>query len=318
MIRVAQAASSEYFSAWGVPPNQRRTGVTTGKPYGNLDGELSIEPFYSGWTACYRCTDSAVAEKIAWMMERAVANWQHIGYGQNNGNYPRTGVFDLLQMMATKDPLKISRLCNCDCSSLVGAAVYHAGVKDQKLRDMWTGSMRSALLGTGMFVELTDSTLLKSAQGIKRGDILWKAGHTVVALDSDKNQETIPSVIWNCKACNLRTGAGTEYDVVTTLDAGERVSRISTAPNGWVQVKARGKIGFVSPKYVKPLSTMKATGNVWLRTGAGTNYSTVIVIPKGATVYTTGKTKKLTLTTWYNVIYSDREGWASGRYLTRS
>ena len=305
MIRIAQAE----------PPNQRRTGVTPAKPEGNLDGELSIEPFYSGWTACFRCNDSKIAEKIAWIMERAVANGNYIGYGQNNGTYPRTGVFDLLQMMAEKDPLKIKRLCNCDCSSLVGAAVYHAGISEKKLRDMWTGSERSILLGTGMFVEISDKQLLQSAVGIRRGDILWKSGHTAVAIDSDKQQETVPCRISNCKACNLRKGPGTDYAVITTLSGNTRVDLVNKASNGWGQVIYAGTYGFVSPKYYKPLPTMKATGNVWLRRGAGTGNAEIIVIPKGASVYATGRTQRLGLTTWYEVIYAGKEGWASGKYL---
>ena len=55
MIRIAQAASSEKGTAYGSPPNQLRTGVTADKPYGNLDGELNIIPFYpSGWKAVFR------------------------------------------------------------------------------------------------------------------------------------------------------------------------------------------------------------------------------------------------------------------------
>ena len=60
---------------------------------------------------------------------------------------------------------------------------------------------------------------------------------------------------------------------------------------------------------------MTATGNVWLRKGAGTEYNKIIVIPQGAKPYATGKTKKVNLTTWYECIYAGREGWASGKYL---
>lgn len=38
---------------------------------------------------------------------------------------------------------------------------------------------------TNAFVKLTDKDMLKSGKGIRRGDILWKSGHTAVALDTD-------------------------------------------------------------------------------------------------------------------------------------
>lgn len=318
MIRLAQAASSEFFSAWGEPPNQRRTGVTASRPEGNMDGELNVVDFYGGWEIVFRPTSEVLANRIATFMEQAVKNGSFIGYGQNNGKYPRTGVFDALAKMKENDPLKIKTLCNCDCSSLLGAAVYFSGVKMYALRDMYTGNQRDIFRTSGEFVELTDATLLQSGEGIKRGDCVWKKGHTAVALDSDPRQETIPCVIYNCKACNLREGAGTEYPVIMVLDGWQRVDKLSTASNGWAQVRVKGRIGYVSPKYIKPLETMTATGNVWLRKDAGTKYDPIIVIPKGATAYVTGETKKNGLTTWYRAIYANREGFASGLYLKKS
>ena len=314
-MRIAQAASSEYFSAWGEPPNQRRTGVTKDNPGGNLDGELNIVKFYGPWEMVFRPNNTVLAEKIAKFMEEAVKNGSYIGYGQNNGKYPRTGVFDALKTSGHSNPKEIKTLCNCDCSSLVGAAVYFAGVKQTALRDMWTGSMRSVLKSTGYFTELTDQTLLQSGQGIKRGDILWKTGHTAVALDTDPKQETVPAVIWNCSACNMRSGPGTNNKILKTLHPGDIVTLVSTASNGWGQIKVGSTYGFVSPLYYKTLPQMTATGNVWLRKGAGTTSDKVIVIPQGAKPYVTGETKKVLLTTWYRAVYAGKNGWASGKYL---
>ena len=134
MIRLAQAASSEHFSAWGEPPNQRRTGVTASNPGGNMDGELNVVSFYGGWEICFRPVTTNLGDKIATFMEAAVRNGQYIGYGQNNGKYPREGVFDALAKLKSTDPAKIKTLCNCDCSSLVGAAVYYAGTPMMALR----------------------------------------------------------------------------------------------------------------------------------------------------------------------------------------
>ena len=179
-IRIAQAASSETFSKYGTAPNQRRTGATAAKPEGNLDGELNVINFKGGWEAVYRYNDKTIADKIATFMYNAVANGSHIGYSQDE---TRVGVWDALAKLNSTDPSKINTLVNCDCATLVGAAVNYSGIKRSDLRKLCTWEMDSVLTKAG-FVKLTDKDLLNSAVGIKRGDILWKTGHTAVALDS--------------------------------------------------------------------------------------------------------------------------------------
>lgn len=316
MIRLAQAASSEYFSAWGEPPNTRRTGVTPQKPEGNMDGELSVVPFAdAGWTSVFRPVKDDVANKLAWLMERAVMNWQYIGYGQNNGKYPRTGVYDELMQMGEPDPAEIKKLVNCDCSSLVGAASYFAGVYAPELRNMSTSTEREILLRTGEFVEIKDAELLRSGRGVKRGDVYFKLGHTCVAIDTDPRLEYVPARISNCVKCNLRAGNSTEYQVLKVLPSGKRVDLVSRAANGWGQVRVDGIFGYVSPKYHEILPTATAKGDVWMRADAGKKCKEVIVIPKNATVYLTGHTKKVSGTTWYEVSYAGKEGYASGKYI---
>lgn len=316
MIRLAQAASSEYFSAWGEPPNTRRTGVTKDKPEGNMDGELSVVPFAdAGWTSVFRPVKDVVADKIAWIMERAVANWQYIGYGQNNGQYPRTGVYDELMKMSNPDPMAIKKLVNCDCSSLVGAACYFAGVYAPQFRNMSTSTERQYLLGTGEFVEIKDAELLRSGRGVKRGDIFFKVGHTCVATGTDLRVEYVPARVSNCVTSNLRTGPGTEYQIIKVLPSGKRVELVSRSSNGWGQVRVDGIFGYISPKYHEILPTATAKGDVWMRSDAGKKYEGVIVIPKNATVYLTGNTKKVSGTTWYECDYAGKEGYASGKYI---
>ena len=182
MIRIAQAASSETGTKYGKAPNQRRTGTTIANPGGNLDGELNVIPWKGGWEAVYRPKDPKVAEYIANFMMSAVTNGSHIGYSQDA---TRVGVFDACAKMKLPNPAMINTLVNCDCATLVGAAIYFAGIKLNTLRKLCTWEMNDVLLGSGKFTKLTDSKLLQSGTGIKRGDILWKTGHTAVSLDDD-------------------------------------------------------------------------------------------------------------------------------------
>lgn len=180
-IRIAQAASSETFTKYGTAPNQRRTGATVTNPGGNLDGELNVEKFAGGWEAVYRPKDSKVAESIANFMMSAVANGSHIGYSQDAS---RVGVFDECKKMILPNPAMITKLVNCDCATLVGAAIYFSGIKLDTLRKLCTWEMDDVLMKSGKFLKLTDKNLLQEGVGIKRGDILWKTGHTAVSLDT--------------------------------------------------------------------------------------------------------------------------------------
>lgn len=318
MIRIAQAARPESGKGkWGAPPNQLRTGATAANPGGNMDGELEVRAFYGGWEKVFRPISSTKADKIAYLAEETVRNGRYGGYGQNNGQYPRTGLFDELKKMDKPEPMQIKTLFNVDCTSMLGACVYFAGVRKSALRTMWSGTARDILLESGEFVEITDKVLLQSGVGIKRGDLLWKTGHMAVALDSDKRQETTPVVICNCAACNLREGAGVNNKIVKVLHPGDVGELISTAANGWGQIRFGKYYGFVSPKYFKELDTKTASGNVWLRKKAGelSKETEIIVIPAGAKAYVTGETTKVGLTFWYKAIYAGREGWASGKYL---
>lgn len=311
MIRIAQAASSETHSAYGTPPNQLRTP-------GKLDGELNIIPFYSsGWQAVLRAKDPAVREKIASIAEKLVKHGEIYGYGQQlSGPYARTGAFDELYKMADPDPEKVTRPVNVDCSSMMGLCVYFAGVYEPQLRSMNTTTEPNLLMMTDAFVWLDDKELLESAAGCARGDIYWRSGHTMCVLDSDETPLVEPVIVANCSACHLRTGPGKDYKHILYLHPGDIVYKISTADNGWIQVKYGDTYGYMSPKYYEELDKGIATGNVWMREDAGKNNPEIIVIPCGADVWLTGETKKAIVTPWYDTIYAGRRGWASSKYIT--
>ena len=181
MIRIAQASSSEDFTRYGKAPNQRRTGVTKQRPQGNLDGELNVVNWYGPWEKVYRAVDPAIAEKIATFMYNAVANGNYIGYSWS-GN---TEVFDALKAKGSTNPLDIDTYVNCDCATLVGAAIYYSGIQSSALRALTTWKMEEVLTKTNAFTVLSGKELCESGKGIQRGDILWRTGHTAVALDTD-------------------------------------------------------------------------------------------------------------------------------------
>lgn len=324
MLRLAQAASSEYFTRYGTPPNQRRTP-------GKLDGELNIVDFYGGcWQYVFRAKDKTKAEKIAWMMEGAVANGNYIGYGQDSlasdgGKYPRTTAFDALFKMSNPDPRKLKTLVNCDCTSSMGFSVYFAGVYEPKLRTVWSGTARDILMGTGEFIEITDPLMLELGTGLRRGDILlWhnaatNEGHAAICIDDDDHHDTFPVIIDNCSKSRIRSGPGVDFDTLEIVTVGDILEAEGTAYDidafPWYRVRCGLLVGYTSSAYARPLKAGSCVGDTWLREDAGTKNKEIIVIPNGAAPYLTGKQKRVLLRTWYEVIYGGHRGYASGLYI---
>lgn len=180
-MRIAQASSSENFTKYGTAPNQRRTGATASNPGGNMDGELNIINFKDPWEVVYRPIDESLAEKIATFFTRAVENGSHIGYSWS-GN---TQLFDAMKAKGITDPMKVDTLVNCDCATLAGAAIYFSGIKNDSLRALVTKKMDEVLMGTGAFNKLTTKEMVQGGKGLRRGDLLWREGHTGCALDTD-------------------------------------------------------------------------------------------------------------------------------------
>lgn len=325
MLRLAQASSSENFSEYGTPPNQRRTP-------GKLDGELNVVNFYGGWQYVFRAKNENKAEQIADFVMGAVENAKHIGYGQDSlksdgGKYPRTSLFDVLfKMPSPQNPRKVKTLCNCDCSALMGDALYFgAKIYNPDFRTMWTGTERKMIMDTGEFIELTDPLLLELGTGLKRGDILlWfnaatGKGHTAVAIDSDDHHDTFPVMITNCSKSRIRSGPGVEYITLRVVNNGDIFEAEGTALDSdgfpWYRVHfefdGEDLIGYTSSAYASPLPVGNCKADTWLRKGAGTSKAKVIVIPKGAKPYLTGRQTKVGLRVWYEVIYGGHKGWAS-------
>lgn len=67
--------------------------------------------------------------------------------------------------------------------------------------------------------------------------------------DEQPDSSTIPTVeIFADGRWNVRSGPGAEYSVLTVVSAGERFEHVATAYNGWLCVKLRDAVGWVSYK----------------------------------------------------------------------
>ena len=133
---------------------------------------------------------------------------------------------------------------------------------------------------------------------------------------------------------NIRSGAGTSYSKIGTLKKGATVKILQTS-KGWHKIELSGsKTGWVSADYIKittssnsgstsggssssgSTSTTKKTGTVTtdvlnIRSGAGTSYSKIGTLKKGATVKILQTSKG-----WHKIELSgSKTGWVSADYI---
>lgn len=119
---------------------------------------------------------------------------------------------------------------------------------------------------------------------------------------------------------NVRSGAGTNYKVVTCVSKGKAVTTNGTSGN-WTKVTANGKTGYISSKYLKSSgnssttttsgTTVYSTTTLNVRSGPGTSYSIVTSMKKGQSAVKTGASGS-----WYKVSVNGKTGYVSSKYIT--
>ena len=121
-------------------------------------------------------------------------------------------------------------------------------------------------------------------------------------------------------AVNFRTGAGTNYSIISTLPSGTPVV-VESKGSGWYKVVYNGTSGYVSSDYLtfsESLNGSFGTGTinascVRLRSGAGTNSSILGTYNAGTSMTVTGVSGS-----WYKVDYNGTAGYVSADYMTLS
>ncbi len=223
MVKIGHARSSETKSKNGVAGDQ--TG-----------NEVSITDWYNAsWLAVFRPKNKIIADKIASFVEKACTN-DNIGYSQND----RLSLYYACAV-AGGHVEYITQGVNCDCSSLVACACISAGLVVNP--SMSTADEETILMSTNAFDKLSQRQYIQSYDYLKRGDILWKNGHTAVVLNngdkatnnvqktkvinsdypcSYKDYDIAGSYTTNIK-CNMRKFPSLDGDVIAVLDKGVKV-----------------------------------------------------------------------------------------------
>lgn len=128
---------------------------------------------------------------------------------------------------------------------------------------------------------------------------------------------------------NLRSGPSTGDSVITVMRSGAAVTLTGQSSNGFVSVDYNGSSGWAYEDYLGSSggggdsgsgATDSATGTAYtttsvnLRSGAGTSYSIITVVPSGASVSLTGSTAN----NFVSVSYNGSNGWLYADYVSSS
>ena len=131
--------------------------------------------------------------------------------------------------------------------------------------------------------------------------------------------------VYNTATLNMRSGAGTSYEIVGTLKENTKVEIISEH-NGWYKIKYGNGYAYVSANYItlkeptttpETPSTASKTGVVYnasslnVRNGAGTSYAKIGSLNEGAKVEIVGEDNG-----WYKIKYGNGYGYVSANYIT--
>jgi len=118
---------------------------------------------------------------------------------------------------------------------------------------------------------------------------------------------------------NVRSGASTTAPVVTSLSKDSHITLISKSGSWWKVEYAENKYGFCHSNYITVLSgsALKVntnSGNLNVRSGAGTGYTKIGTVTKGETVIVLS-----TSGSWSQILYDGiKTGYVSSQYLSNA
>lgn len=116
---------------------------------------------------------------------------------------------------------------------------------------------------------------------------------------------------------NVRSGASTATSVVATLNKGSYITLISKSGDWWKVEYGKGQYGYCHKDYITvvegtPVTVATQSGNLNVRSGAGTSYTRIATLSKGETVIllrTSGG--------WSRILYhGTKTGYVSAQYLS--
>ena len=225
------------------------------------------------------------------------------------------------------------------------------GIKSANYAVIRTASMSSSLVECGFVSNPTEAKNLSSssyqdkvAEGIVNGIMDYLESNVILNNAGSNNSgssnttTTQSGTVKVSGGLNVRSGAGTSYSVIGSLSDGAKVEIVETSGT-WYKIKYGSGYGYVSKDYVTVSSssnsnssssgstsnsgnstttttqsgTIKVSGALNVRSGAGTGYSVIGSLSNGANVEIVE-----TSGSWYKIKYGSGYGYVSKDYVTVS
>lgn len=177
----------------------------------------------------------------------------------------------------------------------------------------WSSRQYLALLGT-----LPTPTATVSAQPTQTAVVTVPPSHTPETPISPTATSSATARARTLARLNLRSGAGTNFPVITIIPNGATVEVLGPTQSGFQQVSYAGYTGWAFGTYLQPTTgggsngESRTTANVNLRQGPSTAQAVLMVIPSGSLVALVGGEAA----GYHQVRYGGVTGWVASAYLT--
>lgn len=236
----------------GQATNDENGNTRGGKAGDQTGGEVSVSSWsyssktgaYNNWKYVIRAKNPTIAAALADAMKKACAN-NHIGYDQSGND--RSTFYDEAKKV-NWDISAITTDCETTCAGVVAVCLNVVGVKAPRY---WDSSLvYSFFRDRNDFTILTDSKYRTKSDYLEAGDILLSPGkHTAMVVQSpnspgsDKTYASISATNTSTATSpfktgkeyqllsemNVRTGAGTNYDIKSYSDLTDSAKKYATS-----------------------------------------------------------------------------------------
>ncbi len=186
------------------------------------------------------------------------------------------------------------------------------------------------VMPAGASVSTTGTTQNGYSQLTYQGTTGWAASQYLSSNPPSSGSGTVISNAWVIGgSLNLRSGASMSSSVLLVMPGGAQVGVTGSPQNGYTPVRYNGTDGWAYSQYLSATEpggnepepttaptaeTRYATTSLNLRSGAGTSFGVLTVIPSGAAVTVTGGQTN----GYVPVTYNGTSGYASATYLSTS
>ena len=229
------------------------------------------------------------------------------------------GIFALLLALAI--PIATEFDARAATDLIVGgqARVSDAQGDNVNLRDApsYSGTALTSV-AEGSIVDVLDGPFTDDADGT-----VWyminasgQAGYMISDYLVNADGDVFPAAAAVTTAnVNLRSGPGTSFGVLLVIPNGSTVNTTGSVQNGFTQLTYNGTTGWSASQYISvtggTTSGIVADGPLNLRSGPGTSFSVLAVMPTGANLTITGA-----LTNgFYPVRYNGTAGYAAAAFI---